>query len=270
MNSDQIITGEKFQQLANVYLGDVDDFHYNPRIARETHKHKLITDISDTYDNPPVVFFYTHKVKKMASIIHYFKNPFILLSHNSDWNVVESEDTKTILECLNLKKWYTQNLCFQHPKISMIPIGFANSMWPHGNLSLFDNKAFLSQLSNKTQKVYFNFAIHTNGKLRQPCYDALCRKLPWLPVFPPINNLIRLKEYEFCICPEGNGVDCHRFWEALYLKSVPIVIKSPFIETLKRHDIPLVILDRWEDLDIEKLNYSAYHFDNYTFDKFMM
>lgn len=270
MNSDQIITGEKFQQLANFYLGDREDFHYNPRIARETHKHKLISEISDSYDNPYIMFFYTHKVRKVAAIVRYFKNPFVLLSHNSDWNVIESEDSKTILECPLLKKWYTQNLCFCHPKISMIPIGFANSMWPHGNLSLFDNHVFLTSLLNKTKSIYFNFAIHTNAKIRQPCYDAISKKIPWLHVLPPIENLMRLKDYEFCICPEGNGVDCHRFWEALYLKCVPIVINSPFIETLKRYNIPLVILDRWEDLDIRKLQYSDYRFDNYTFDKFMM
>jgi len=269
MNSSQIITGEKIQQLANVYLGERNDFHYNPLISRETHKHKLISDILGAYDNPPMVFFYTHNIKKIASIVHFFKNPFILLSHNSDWNIVESVDSMTILECPLLKMWYTQNLCFSHPKISMIPIGFANSMWPHGNLSLFDNDIFLSDLLNKTKKIYFNFNINTNAKIRQPCYDTISKKVPWLHVLPPKDNLLRLKEYEFCICPEGNGADCHRFWEALYLKCVPIVIKSPFIETLKRHKIPLVILDRWEDLDITKLQYSIYNFDNYTIDMFI-
>ena len=268
--SDQIITGERSQQMASVYLGEKEDFYYNPRIAQETHKHKLISEVTSSYDNPHIVFFYTHNVKKIAAIIHHFMNPFILLSHNSDWNVVESEDSMTILNCVLLKKWYTQNLCFHHPKISMIPIGFANSMWPHGNLSLFDDDVFMNQLSNKTKKIYFNFAIGTNAKKRQPCYDALRTKLPWLPVLPPRDNLVRLKDYEFCICPEGNGVDCHRFWEALYLKCVPIVINSPFIVTLKRFNIPLVILERWEDLDIVKLQYSTYLFDKYTLDMFLM
>ena len=268
--SNKIITGERIQQIASIYLGKSKDFNYNPLISQETNKHVFISDISSEYDNPYIIFFYTHRIKEIASIIHFFKNQFILLSHNSDWNVVESDDSITILKCPNLQKWYTQNLCFYHPKIFMLPIGFANSMWPHGNLSLFDNNIFMSSLSNKTNKVFFNFSIGTNTSKRQPCYDIISKKVEWLSVIHPIDNLLRMKEYEFCICPEGNGVDCHRFWEALYLKCVPIVVNSPFIETLKRYNIPLVVLNSWDDLDIVNLQYSNYTFDEYTIDKFIL
>lgn len=267
---NKIITGERIQQLANIYLGKTEDFNYNPIIAQEKHKHVLLSDISSEYDNPYIIFFYTHRIKHIAGIIHHFKNPFILLSHNSDWNVVESEDSMTILNCSNLKKWYTQNLCFLHEKISMLPIGFANSMWEHGNLSLFDSDVFINSFSNKTKKIYFNFGISTNMNKRQPCYDAISKKVEWLYNINPKDNLLRLKDYEFCICPEGNGVDCHRFWEALYLKCVPIVVNSPFIETLKRFNIPLVILDKWDDLDLDSLQYSNYNFDVYTIDMFIV
>ena len=265
-----IITGERIQQLADVYLGGKqNDFNYNPLIANQIYKHVYISNISSPYDNPKVIFFYTHLIKKIAKIIHHLKNPFILLSHNSDWNVVESEDTLTILNCQNLQKWYTQNLCFYHSKISMIPIGFANSMWPHGNLTLFMNERFVNSLSNKSKKIYFNFNIGTNASKRQPCYDIISKKVEWLNNIHPMYNLLRMQEYEFCICPEGNGVDCHRYWEALYLKCVPIVINSPFIETLKRFNIPLVVLDKWEDLDIDCLQYSNYKFDEYTINMFI-
>jgi hypothetical protein len=267
--SNTIITGERIQQLADIYMGKQEDFNYNPRIAQETYKRVIITDISSTYDNPFMIFFYTHRIKKVAAIIHHFKNPFILLSHNSDWNVVESEDSMTILNCKNLQKWYTQNLCFNHEKISMIPIGFANSMWPHGNLSLFDKNSFINSRSDKSKKVYFNFNISTNQNKRQSCYDIVSKKVEWLHNIQPNDNLLRMKEYEFCICPEGNGVDCHRFWEALYLKCVPIVVNTPFIETLKLNNIPLVVLDKWDDLDIDKLQYSIYNFGEYTISKFI-
>jgi hypothetical protein len=32
--------------------------------------------------------------------------------------------------------------------------------------------------------------------------------------------------YAFEICPRGNGLDCHRTWEALLLRSIPIVRTS--------------------------------------------
>ena len=267
--SNKIITGEKIQQFANVYIGEIEDFNYNPRIKNETQKHILLSNIWCEYDNPYIVFFYTHRIAKFASIIHHFKNPFILLSHNSDWNVIESEDSITILNCYNLQKWHTQNLCFYHPKVEMLPIGFANSMWAHGELSLFDSDVFINLHTNKKKKIYFNFIVNTNVNKRKQCYDVVSKKVEWLPIISPNKNLLRMKDYEFCICPEGNGVDCHRIWEALYLKCVPIVINSPFIETLKRYNIPLVILDTWDNLDIASLQYLNYNFDEYTIDTFI-
>ena len=48
-----------------------------------------------------------------------------------------------------------------------------------------------------------------------------------------------------------------------------IVVKSPFIETLKRYNIPLVVLDKWDDLDVDSLQYSNYNFDEYTIYNFI-
>ena len=120
------------------------------------------------------------------------------------------------------------------------------------------------------KKIYFNFVVNTNVNKRKQCYDVVSKKVEWLSFLTPNKNLLRMKDYEFCICPEGNGVDCHRIWEALYLKCVPIVINSPFTETLKRYNIPLVILDTWKDLDIDDLQYSKYKFDEYTINMFLI
>jgi len=81
--------------------------------------------------------------------------------------------------------------------------------------------------------------------------------------------LIRMKEYEFCICPEGNGIDCHRFWEALYLKCVPIVLNSPFIDILNNMGIPMLILNDWYELDINTLDYNKYKFTEFTINDFI-
>jgi hypothetical protein len=76
---------------------------------------------------------------------------------------------------------------------------------------------------------------------------------------------MRLSQYKFCICPEGNGVDTHRLWEALYLKTVPIIINSEFTNILQKHNVPLVILNSWDDLDETKLNYDNFNFNDAKF-----
>ena len=65
-----------------------------------------------------------------------------------------------------------------------------------------------------------------------------------------------------CLCPEGNGMDTHRFWECVYLKVVPIVINSTFIQNIKEYNIPMVILNKWDDLFNLNLNYTNYDFNN--------
>lgn len=82
--------------------------------------------------------------------------------------------------------------------------------------------------------------------------------MEWLPNIEPRQNIERLKEYEFCICPEGNGVDTHRLWEAIYVKTIPIVIQSEFTDLLKKNKVPICMVDDWSDVDITKLNYSEY------------
>ena len=49
----------------------------------------------------------------------------------------------------------------------------------------------------------------------------------------------------FVPSPAGNGIDCHRTWEAIYLGAVPVVLKSEFYG---REDWPVLVVDNWSDL----------------------
>ena len=264
-----VVTGEKIQQLCDVYLGFEEDFQFNPLIKNQYNKHISLNNLSSPYDNPLYIFCYSHRINELSRKINLFQNDFVLVTHNSDGEIRPVEEILNILNCEKLLKWYGQNICFEHPKLQFLPIGLANSMWEHGNLSLFNDKTFINSSNFKTKKIYFNFSIDTNKEKRQICYDILKNKLEWLENVQPIQNQLRLKEYEFCICPEGNGVDSHRLWEALYLKTVPIVIDSEFTNILKKQEVPLVVLENWEDFDINKLNYSDFDFNNPNFIKLL-
>ncbi len=78
-SSDQIIKGERLQQLADVYFGFPEDFCYNPLISREPEKHCNIRSITSEYENPRIVFCYTYCISAFTQIIKYFKNRYILL-----------------------------------------------------------------------------------------------------------------------------------------------------------------------------------------------
>ena len=262
-----IVSGERIQQLCDIYLGTNEDFNYNPLIKKQTFKHCIINNINNNYNNPYLIFCYTHNLSILSNKINFFMNDFILLTHNSDGEIKNSNEVLNILKCEKLKKWYGQNICFNHVKLYFLPIGIANSMWAHGNISLFQNELFMNYLHIKKKQIYFNFNIDTNKIKRQVCFNQLKNKLIWCNNLSYLDYLKLLKEYEFCICPEGNGVDTHRLWECLYLKVVPIVIKSEFTNILIKNNISLVVLNQWSDLSTNNLIYNNYNFDNINFKK---
>lgn len=260
-----IVTGENLQKKCDIYIGSQTDFTFNPKIKSDKTKHCILTQISThiEFDNPYVVFCYSHNIDYLSTIIHLFKNKFILISHNSDFDIEKNNKcVDIILNNNKLVKWYAQNTLFENDKLHFLPIGIANSQWSHGNLQLFNDISDGKFVINKTNLTYFNFNISTNKTKRQICFDKLKNKLTWLNIINPVDNQKRLSTYKFCICPEGNGIDTHRLWECLYLKTVPIVINNEFSNILLKYNIPLVILNDWSDYNENNLNYNSYNWDD--------
>lgn len=248
-----IVTGERIQEIADVYLGELEDFRFNPRIWAHTHKHKPISSIVDEYDNPGIVFVYGHRLREFQKCMHMLRNPFTLISHNSDENIINCPEFIAICESPLVKSWFAQNVCFNHEKLKPVPIGIANTMWPHGRPEWFQNKKM-----SKPNNVYFSFNPGTNGSKRSECYNALKDKIEFLPTIGAKENIDRLSTYKFCICPEGNGADTHRLWEAIYTRTIPVVLSSPFISALKKHtNISMIIVDNWNKFDINSLQYTS-------------
>jgi hypothetical protein len=249
MDPSNIMSGERFQQIADMYLGTADDFIYNPAIFEQIEKHQILEDIDAPFENPPTLFLYSHLLKQFAKKLIYFSNPFTLITHNSDFNLTESDPVvQTILGSKKLVLWWGQNLCFIHPKMRILPIGIANSMWDHGKV-----ENLMIGPIKKSDDVYFNFNIYTNREKREPCYNVFKDQYKFLPMVPVQDNMRRLAQYKWCICPEGNGVDTHRLWEAMYLGSTPIVLRNPFIDALMHYtegELPIYVVDSWAELKL--------------------
>jgi len=198
---------------------------------------------------------------------------FILVTHNSDTNFHNKEINYVLDLFPNIEKWYTQNLMVDHPKVKPIPIGIANPKWSHGNQDRF--REIQSKKINKFQNVYVNFNISTNPLARQNCLDKI--GFPYnLQLEKNYPNAASIKDHDnfvestqeryltdmassyFTLSPVGNGVDCHKTWEALYMKSIPIVTRWHGVEEFKKLGIPIVIIDDWSEfknLDISEENY---------------
>ncbi len=131
-----MITGEKIQLLRYVFIGTVGDLNSNPNITINHPKSFNIMNINSTYDNPRIVYYKSSSLNVLNEKIKYFANPFILVSHNSDEDIVYSGVFKELLDNPKIIKWYSQNLTFKNVNTRLLHIGIANSQWSHGNLKV--------------------------------------------------------------------------------------------------------------------------------------
>lgn len=183
------------------------------------------------------------KTEYLNHFLHNFsiEYQFDLLTHNSDLNIDCSAGDNARLLQPNLRHWYAQNLNCRHPMMSPLPIGIANPKWKHGSQA--DLKAVKDASLPKTKDVYVNFDIYTNQSERTYCLEEI--GLPMENRVPFRDHLRNLASSFFCVSPNGNGLDCHRHWESIYLKTIPIVTRSNFTEILKEKGLPLLIIDDW-------------------------
>ena len=73
------------------------------------------------------------------------------------------------------------------------------------------------------------------------------------------NFLSNLAQHKFVLCPRGNAIDCHRNWEVLYMRRVPVMLTYPYLLDLFQ-DYPVLWVSGYEDItqDILELNNHLY------------
>ena len=152
-----------------------------------------------------------------------------------------------------------------HNKLLGIPIGIQNSQWNDQIKNLIFIK---SKKIHKSKLIYVNFNPSTHVSRNHAL--SIAQKLPFCTLEFNVSSeiyLTNLALHKFSICPRGNGIDTHRFWESQYLDVIPIIIKSEWTQAYS--NFPCLILDDWEqllsiDFYKEYLNIKN-HFYNYSF-----
>ena len=212
-----------------------------------------------------VIFVKTDFIHRFFYQYHpQIQNPYILVTHNSDYTV--PRDYAQFLDDPKLLCWYGQNVerC-SHPKLHPIPIGVANQYWSHGDVSVLKRAARRS--SHKEVLLYLNFDISTYPSHRQMVYDlfknkSYCHVASNRPYY---DYLLDMRKSCFVLSPRGNGPDCHRTWEALYMGAIPIVISSeldPLYEGL-----PVVIVKDYREVTEEFMKEQLVRIRNQDFSK---
>ena len=128
-----------------------------------------------------------------------------------------------------ISKWFSVNVDFKHQDLIPIPLGIANeyathNIRPKDFIEFFDKNKNINDYK-KEKKIYINFNINTNIKKRKKILDQfLVRKDITYKTNLSLNEFVYdMFSHKFILSPEGKGIDTHRFWEAIYLGSIPII-----------------------------------------------
>jgi len=227
-SSEPYLSGDTFRRLANHTIDSVADLQ----------RKRTLKSGDVIFCNTGVLTDFISKYLKKINI------NFILITHNSDY--VIDQRYSELLNNGNLIHWFAQNNTLVDKKVSTIPIGLENkSYYNHGRLSEF--QALTEVTHNKRRRILCAFSTHTNPSTRLHALSVLQRS-PHVDKLKLTNVDYKrvLSNFQFVASPAGNGLDCHRTWEALYLGTVPIVVGQKFYQSFP--DFPGLVLDKWEDL----------------------
>jgi len=249
-NPDEFITGDNLEKLGD-FLFDIGNYLYGDHGRPKTfYTEKQLIDeqvqkINDL--KPRIIYVYGHDTARFLTQLDNIHHEFVLITHNSDLGILD--EYSCFVDNKKIIKWFGQNNYIDHPKVVSLPIGIARAKYPHGNVQLLSEK---SKLQEKNYLVYKNFSIETNLFERTEI-DKITRAngIGMSPSVPHENYLDTVARTVFTISPPGNGVDCHRIWESLYLKTVPVVKRHRVLKQFE--DLPILFVDSWNDVTVDFL-----------------
>jgi hypothetical protein len=227
---------------------------------------QLAEDYEETNKGYALEYAHTHDVKDTFDAIRKDKDKkYVVITHNSDGKVKTppgQHDADPAWLPDNVVHWYAQNVCGLHPRVSSLPIGLENNY-------CFPELKKVEQLRLKREEMqagliprnrlaYINFNPGTNPQERQPLYKRF-EDCGWATKKCVQNGrgyaeyIHDLCTHKYCLCPEGNGTDTHRLWEALYLGCIPVVqyhLNVGFYTDAYQSStsLPILCVVKWEQL----------------------
>ena len=224
----------------------------------------------------------------IKNILNNLQFKIILVTGDNDETMptdigLSNEEFVQFIESEKIIHLFSQNcILLTHPKLSQIPIGLdyhtisrSDHFWgkqalPIEQENMIENiKSTSLPFHERIIKAYANFHFFMETKFG---YDRKNAKnyIPEDIVYYEPNKIKRLEtwqnqsKYAFVISPHGNGLDCHRTWEALCLGCIPIV-KTSHLDLLYE-DLPVLIVKDWSEVNLELLKFTINEFKNKKFD----
>jgi hypothetical protein len=159
---------------------------------------------------------------KTDYIVQFFQEfkgtlPYILVTGDSDFSpstFFTDQELFSFVSHPALIEWRAQNLCTTHPKMKHLPIGLGDTP-----STIAFCKKYKDELRAvpKKELVYSNFTPDNNQQERNCFINDIHERLDFE------DYMWTMAGYKYVMCPMGNGIDTHRFWEAQVCGCIPIV-----------------------------------------------
>lgn len=232
----------------------------------------IAADYRNVRDGQVVYVTTTQLPEFLSQILPEIDGQFVLVTGDSDisapgglWASRSMPVPATsLISDPRLKHWFAQNCDIVHPKVTPIPIGLdyhtlAESRGSHRwgpsatpaqqETELEEIISSMPPLGGRPLLCLANFHFSLFGD-RHACLAALRGK----PFVAFQKGLLPRRETwkahagcSFVASPPGNGVDCHRTWEALVLNAIPIVRRTSLQALFE--DLPVMQVDDWNEVD---------------------
>ena len=144
-----------------------------------------------------------------------------------------------------------------------LPLGLTNPTLESSNHEVFGDWSLVREAALESvrenyadgDRIYANFDSRTAAKHRNEL-ARLCEKLDHVEfgVMEVSKNgrlryLRSMRDAGMVVRPQGNGLDTHRFYEALYVGAIPVVLGSSYSAKIaKRFCLPHLTVRRWSEL----------------------
>jgi hypothetical protein len=191
---------------------------------------------NDFHNNETVIFCKIDFILEEFRRIEKKKNKCVLIIANGD---VTFNDNLFSRCPENVTHIFSTNTNCNSDKVTPLPIGVEIDMLPtrpgHGNINegIFHKKKYLLNpelitTDKHINKLISNFRVGTNPTFRSQI-KKICEESNHIDHYNEISFedfASHVKSYLGVVSPRGNGIECIRTYETLYLGGVPIVVGS--------------------------------------------
>ena len=185
-------------------------------------------------------------LRVLAEIMFMKETKFIIFCNNEDTPITEDIHLHIPQNVLAI---YAANAIGYSGKLHPFPYGLQRKLYPV-DVRLDVMQSAIKHDPKPTKLLYINHAEHTNLSERGNIREMFSNK-SFATISPRVDYpeyCRQIQAHKFMICPEGNAVDCHRNWEVLLLKRVPIMKKNSYLQECYK-DYPILWVDDYADVN---------------------